>query len=168
MCDPISIGLAIASTASSVMGQKQATDAQEQAQVNASKAERQRHLHEVSAMRQQQGQELVAAALKLAASSKKAMEARAMVKTSAGESGVAGLSVDALINDLTRKEAEHNFTVNQQTQMSDVNRQLQLRDAGLGFTNNMLRINKPIEQPDYLGAVISGASTGLSANSSLK
>jgi hypothetical protein len=96
------------------------------------------------------------------------MEARATAKTSAGESGVAGLSVDALINDLTRKEAEHNFAVNQQTQMSDVNRQLQLRDAGLGFTNNMLRINKPIEQPDYLGAVISGASTGLSANSSLK
>ena len=52
--------------------------------------------------------------------------------------------------------------------MSDVNRTLQLGDAGLGFTNNMLRINKPIEQPDYLGAALSGAQTGMSTYSTLK
>jgi len=52
--------------------------------------------------------------------------------------------------------------------MSDVNRQLQLRDAGLGFTNNMLRINKPIEQPNYLGAALSGAQTGMSTYSAIK
>ena len=51
--------------------------------------------------------------------------------------------------------------------MNDVNRQLQLRDAGLGFTNNMLRINKPIEQPNYLGAALSGAQTGMSTFSTL-
>jgi hypothetical protein len=78
------------------------------------------------------------------------------------------LSVDALINDLTRKEAEYSFNVQKQTQMSDVNRQLQLRDSGLGFTNNMLRINKPIEQPNYLGAALGAAQTGLSTYSALK
>jgi hypothetical protein len=149
------------------MGQRQAAKTQEKVQANASKAERQRYLHEVSSMRIQQGQEQVAAAQRLQESTKKAREARATARVSAGEAGVAGLSVDALINDLTRKEAEYNFNTQKQLQMSDVNRTLQLRDAGLGFTNNMLRINKPIEQPNYLGAALSGAQTGLSSYSTL-
>lgn len=168
MCDPISIGLAVAQTGATIMGQRQMAAAQERAQANASKAERQRYLHEVSSMRIQQGQEQVAAAQRLQESTKKAREARATARVSAGEAGVAGLSVDALINDLTRKEAEYNFNTQKQLQMSDVNRTLQLRDAGLGFTNNMLRINKPIEQPNYLGAALSGAQTGLSTYSALK
>lgn len=168
MCDPISIGLAVAQTGATIMGQRQMASAQERAQANASKAERQRYLHEVSSMRIQQGQEQVAAAQRLQESTKKAREARATARVSAGEAGVAGLSVDALINDLTRKEAEYNFNTQKQLQMSDVNRTLQLRDAGLGFTNNMLRINKPIEQPNYLGAALSGAQTGLSTHSALK
>ena len=142
--------------------------AQEQAQANASKAERQRYLQEVSSMRVQQGQEQVAAAQRINESAKKAREARATARVSAGESGVAGLSVDALINDLTREEAEYSFATQQQTQMNDVGRQMQLQNAGLGFTNNMLRINRPIEQPDYLGAALSGAQTGMSTYSTLK
>lgn len=168
MCDPISIGLAVAQTGATIMGQRQMASAQERAQANASKAERQRYLHEVSSMRIQQGQEQVAAAQRLQESTKKAREARATARVSAGEAGVAGLSVDALINDLTRKEAEYNFNTQKQLQMSDVNRTMQLEQAGLGFTNNMLRINKPIEQPNYLGAALSGAQTGLSTHSALK
>lgn len=168
MCDPIAIGLAVAQTGATIMGQRQAASAQERAQANASKAERQRYLHEVSSMRIQQGQEQVAAAQRLQESTKKAREARATARVSAGEAGVAGLSVDALINDLTRKEAEYNFNTQKQLQMSDVNRTMQLEQAGLGFTNNMLRINKPIEQPNYLGAALSGAQTGLSTYSVTK
>lgn len=170
MCDPVTIAasMAVAQTATTVIGQQQMAKTQAEAQRRASAAERQRYLHEVSSMRIQQGQEQVAAAQKLSESARKAMEARATARVSAGEAGVAGLSVDALINDLTRKEAEYSFNVQEQTRMSDVNRQLQLRDAGLGFTNNMLRINKPIEQPNYLGAALSGAQTGLSTYSSIK
>ncbi len=168
MCEPISIGLAMASMGAQIQGQKQQAKAQAKAQANASAAERQRYLHEVSSMRLQQGQEQVAAAQRIQESTRKAREARSTARVSAGEAGVAGLSVDALINDLTREEASYNFATQQQTQMNDVNRSLQLRDAGLGFTNNMLRINKPIEQPDYLGAAISGAQTGMSTYSTLK
>jgi hypothetical protein len=76
--------------------------------------------------------------------------------------------VDALINSLTQEEAGFNFATNQQLQMNDVNRTMQLQQSGLGFTNNMLRINKPIEGPDYLGALISGAQTGMSMYSAGK
>ena len=170
MCDPVTIAatMAVAQAGTTVIGQQQQAKTQAEAQRRASAAERQRYLHEVSSMRMQQQQEQVAAAQKLSESARKAMEARATARVSAGEAGVAGLSVDALINDLTRKEAEYSFNVQEQTRMSDVNRQLQLRDAGLGFTNNMLRINKPIEQPNYLGAALSGAQTGLSTYSAIK
>ena len=158
----ISAGLGAASAGSSIYGQRQQAKTQAKVQANASAAERERYLREVSSMRVQQGQEEVAAAQRVNESARKAREARATARVSAGEAGVAGLSVDALISDLTREEANYNFATQQQLQMSDVNRTLQLGDAGLGFTNNMLRINKPIEKPDYLGAAISGAQTGLS------
>lgn len=170
MCEPTTIALAMgaAQAGATAIGQQQMAKTQAEAQRRASAAERQRYLHEVSSMRIQQGQEQVASAQRMSESARKAMEARATARVSAGESGVAGLSVDALVNDLTRKEAEYSFNVQKQTRMSDVNRQLQLRDAGIGFTNNMLRINKPIEQPNYLGAALSGAQTGLSTYSALK
>ncbi len=166
MCLPIiAAGLGIASTAMQIQGQRQQAKAQAKAQKNASTAEQQRYLAEVSSMRVQQRQEQVAAAQRIQASTKKAREARATARVSAAEAGVAGLSVDALINDLTRQEAEHRSATTQQLEMNDVNRQMQLNDAGLGFTNTMLRINKPIEQPDYLGAALSGAQTGMSTYS---
>ena len=168
MCDIPSAIMGIASGFSQITGQRQMAKAQAQAQANASAAERQRYLHEVSSMRLQQGQEQVAAAQRIQESTRKAREARSTARVSAGEAGVAGLSVDALISDLTREEASYNFATQQQTQMNDVNRSLQLRDAGLGFTNNMLRINKPIEQPNYLGAALGGAQTGLSTYSVTK
>jgi len=169
MCPPVvAVALGVAQAGMQIQGQRQMAKTQAEVQRRASAAERQRYLHEVSSMRIQQGQEQVAAAQKMSESARKAMEARATARVSAGEAGVAGLSVDALINDLTRQEAEYSFNVQKQTQMSDVNRQLQLRDAGLGFTNNMLRINKPIEQPNYLGAALSGAQTGLSTYSVTK
>jgi len=151
-----------------IVGQRQQAKAQARSQANASAAERQRYLQEVSSMRVQQGQEQVAAAQRIQESTRKAREARATARVSAGEAGVAGLSVDALINDLTREEANYNFATNQQLQMNDVNRTMQLNQAGLGFTNNMLRINRPIEQPNYLGAALSGAQTGLSTYSVTK
>ena len=183
MCEPVSIGLAlgasqasaaavgvaaisttlgVATAGASLVGQRQQAKTQAKVQKNASAAERQRYLQEVSSMRVQQGQEEVAAAQRVNESARKAREARATARVSAGEAGVAGLSVDALINDLTREEANYNFATQQQLQMNDVGRSMQLENAGFGFTNNLLRINKPIEQPDYLGATISGAQTGLS------
>ena len=171
MCEIVTLtalALGAASAGSQVMGQRQQAKTQAKVQANASAAERQRYLQEVSSMRTQQGQEEIAAAQRIQESTRKAREARATARVSAGEAGVAGLSVDALISDLTREEANYRFANTQQTQMNDVNRSLQLRDAGLGFTNNTLRINRPIEKPDYLGAALGGAQTGLSTYSTLK
>ena len=163
MCEPISMTILGAATAySQYQGQKQQAKAQAQVQANASKVEQQRYLNEVSSMRMQQAQEQVAMAQRIQAATKKARETRATARVSAGEAGVAGLSVDALMNSLTQQEAQYNLSETQNQQMTNVNRELVLRDAGIGFTNNMLRINKPIEQPDFFGSLLTGAQTGLS------
>ena len=171
MCSPLAAVSALvggAQTISSVVGQRQQAEMQEQAQANASVQERQRYLAEVSAMRTQQQQEMIARAQRIQEANRKAMEARATARVSAGESGVSGLSVDALMGDLTRKEAEYTFSEQRQAEMTDVNRQIQLQESGIGFNRNMLRINKPIEQPDYLGSALGGIQSGLSTYSSLK
>ena len=137
-------------------------------QENASKVERQRYLNEVSSLRTQQSQEQLALAQKLQSNKRAAMEAQSTARVSALEAGVAGISVDALKQDLSRKEALYNQSVSTQSKMLDVRRELALRDSGLGFTNNMLRINRPIEEVDYAGALVSGAKTGLSTYGTLK
>lgn len=162
-----SVGIGAATAGLSIHGQRQAAKTQAKVQRNATIAEQQRHLQEVSAMRLRQRQEQVAAAQQIQQSATKAREARATARVSAGEAGVAGLSVDALINDMTRKEAEHRFSITQQQQFNDVNRDLGLQDAAMRSRMNLLSINKPIEQPNYAGAILGGISTGLSSYSAL-
>jgi len=163
-----SISLGVASAGLQIRGQQIQAKTQEKLQSNASKVERQRYLNEVSSLRTQQAQEQVAMAQKLQSNKTRAREARATARVSAGEAGVAGLSVNALMNDLTRKEAMYNNSVNTQAQMLDVRREISLRDSGLGFTNNMLRINRPIEEVNYAGALVSGAQAGLSTYGALQ
>ena len=160
--------MGVASAGLQIQGQRIQAKTQRRVQENASKVERQRYLNEVSSLRTQQAQEQIAMAQKLQANKTRAMEAKATARVSAGEAGVAGISVDALTNDLMRKEAMYNNSVSTQGKMLDVRRELALRDAGLGFTNNMLRINRPIEKVNYAGALVSGASTGLSTFSALQ
>lgn len=165
MCDPVTIGvtLGIAQAGTSIIGQRQQARAQEKVQRNATIAEQQRYLSEMSASRLRERQEKVAAAQRIQQSTTAARKARATARVSAGESGVAGLSVDALINDMTRKEAEYSFSVQQQMQFASINRTLAFEDGFNRSRMNLLRINKPIAQPNYLGALLSGAQTGLSA-----
>lgn len=156
------IAISVLSAGVQIRAQQQAAQAQAKAQRNATIAEQQRLLQEMSSMRLKEQQENIAAAQRVQVAGKKAEEARATARVSAGEAGVAGLSIDALINDFTREEAEYRYSVTQQQEFTNVNRDLQMRDAQLGSTMNLLRINKPIQRPDFLGSALRGASTGLS------
>lgn len=156
------IAMGTAQAGMSIVGQRQQAKTQEKMQKNASAAEQQRYLSEVSASRLRERQEKVSAAQRIQQSTTKAREARATARVSAGEAGVAGLSVDALINDLTRKEGEFNFSMQQQLKFSDQNRALGFEDSANRSRMNLLSINKPIAQPNYLGAILEGAQTGMS------
>lgn len=164
MCDLLTASIALggATAAHSVGVQRNAIKTQRKVQENASIQERKRYLNEVSQTRQRQRQEQIAAAMKIREGQVQAMEAKATAFTSAGQSGVSGLSVDAILGDLSRQEGQYNFNIKQQLEFQQAATENILETAGLGFTSNMLRINKPIPKVDYFGAVLEGAQTGMS------
>lgn len=164
----ISTAMGVGTSVLSIQGQQQSAKAQAQAQANQTKAEQQRLLQQQSAERINQRFQEEQAATQLQKSVTKAREARATARVSAGEAGVSGLSVDALMNDLTRKQAVYSFGLTRQLEQSRIATDLRMQDNALGSSQRLLAINKPIEQPDYLGGILKGANTGLNSYGTLK
>jgi len=164
MCDPLSISVAVGaiSAISSTMGQKQAGDAQEKQQNLASQQERQRYLEEVTSLRSQQAQEQVAKSQRLQEAEIKGKEAKSSAVVAAGEGGVSGLSVEALVANISRKQATYAFSEQKQAEMVGTARTMEIQSAGSGYQRNLLRINQPIAQPDYVGNIIGGIQIGTS------
>lgn len=168
MCEPVSISIAVASALSSIVGQRQQADAQEKQQKLASQQERQRYLEEVTSLRSQEAQEQVARSQRLQEAEIKGKEAKASAVVAAGEGGVAGLSVEALVANISRKEATYAFSERKQAEMIGVGRTMEIQSAGSGYQRNLLSINKPIPQPNYVGAALEGAQTGFSTYNSVQ
>jgi hypothetical protein len=163
----IATAIAVLSTAASIQGQRVAAKAQERQQKIAAQLERQRYLEEVTSIRQQQAQEQVALSQRMQNADVQAMEAKSKAVVAAGEGGVSGLSVEALIANISRKEATYAFSERKQAEMVDTSRTIGLQSAGAGYQRNLFTINKPIPQPDYVGAALSGAQTGLTTRGAL-
>jgi len=177
MCDPISIAttaIGAASAAAQYSGQRQQAKQQMAYQRQASIAEQKRAQQEQMSIRMRQGQEQEATAREVNEITNKAREASATALVSAGESGVSGLSVDALLNDYSRQEAAYRMGITRQQEMKDVQTGLALTDAGFRTVNNQIGINRPVSKPSFLegalsigSSAISGARTGLDLKRSL-
>jgi len=175
MCEPttmtaatmmkLQLATTIASTTMSLMAQRQQAQAQAQAQKDAAKRENARYLREASAQRLKEAQEDLVLANEIQESDKKARAARATAKVSAGESGVTGLSVDALMDDYTRQEADYRFSLTEQNRLQGINNQIQLDEMGYRNQNNLIKINQPIKKPDYLGSMVNLAGSSLTIQS---
>jgi hypothetical protein len=113
---------------------------------------------EQSSIRIRQAQEKEATAREIGEISKKALEAMSTATVSAGESGVAGLSVDTLLDDYTRQEAAYRMGVTRQQEMKDLQTGLALTDAGFRSQNRLIDINRP----SFLTGAVNVASSGLS------
>lgn len=167
MCDPISLGvagLALGATTAgaSFMGQRQQAKAQSAYQRQASIAEQQRALQEQRAIRMRQGQEQEATNREINEMSKKAREAVSTAQVSAGEAGVSGLSVDALLQDYENQSLAYNMGLTRQQEMRDVQTGLALTDAGFRTVNRQIGINQPVRKPSFLEGGLGVASSGLS------
>tara|TARA_R110002051_G_scaffold116198_1_gene189404 strand:+ start:882 stop:1415 length:534 start_codon:yes stop_codon:yes gene_type:complete len=164
MCSIAIAALAIStvSAGASFVGQRRQASKQKGYQAQASAAERQRFLQEQSAMRMRQAQENEASNREMADISLKSREAVSRARTSAGESGVAGASIDALLDDYTRQEADYRVATMRQQELRDVNTGLALTDAGYRTQNNLIGINRPINKPSFMEGVLSTASSAVS------
>lgn len=163
----ISAGIGTSTSILSIQGQRQSAKAQAKAQANQSKAEQQRLLQQQSAERINQRFQEEQVANQLQKANIKAMEARATARASAGEAGVSGISVDALTNDLTRKQAVYRYGLLRQQEQANIATDLRMSDNMSRSYQTQLSINKPIEQPNYLEGVLRGVNTGLNAYSTL-
>ena len=155
-------------TASSAVGQKQAADTQEKQQKIAAQQERQRYLEEVTSLRQQQAQEQVARSQRMQEAELKGKEAKAQAVVAAGEGGVAGLSVEALVANISRKQATYAFSEQKQAEMMSAARTMEIQSAGSGYQRNLFTINRPIQQPNYVDSVLQGTQAGLSVYSAVQ
>ena len=149
-------------------GQRQQARAQARYQAKAAEAERQRFMQEQTSMRMRQAQEQEAVGRELEQVSRKSQAALARARVSAGEAGVAGASVQALMSDYMRQEAGYRAALLRQQEMGGLATGLGLEQAGFATQQRQIGINQPISRPNVLGALLqagqqamSGYATGL-------
>ena len=180
MCHPAAIPIATAvigglSSGAQFVGQRQQAKAQQRYQAQAAAAERQRFQQEQTSMRMRQAQEQEAVGRELEQVSKKSQAALARARVSAGEAGVAGASVQALMDDYMRQEGGYRAALLRQQELGGISTGMGLEQAGFATQQRQIGINQPIDRPSFLtaglGALqggLSGYRTGLDISSRMK
>ncbi|MFB7147759.1 virion core protein, T7 gp14 family [Agrobacterium deltaense] len=124
MCDPITMVAAALGTAQTVtgyMGERQAAAAQNAMVRENQKAANANLVREYADVQTRQIQEEDAAAVQKQDLSREARAARATTMAAAGEAGVSGLSVDALLADVYGKEATAKDRISQNSGFTTAN-----------------------------------------------
>jgi hypothetical protein len=146
-------------------GQQRQAKTQAAMQARASQAERQRFQQEQTSMRMRQAQEQEAVGRELEQVSKKSQAALARARVSAGEAGVAGASVQALMDDYMRQEGGYRAALLRQQELGALGTGLGLEQAGFATQQRQIAINQPIDRPNVLTAVLQGAQQAMSGYS---
>ena len=146
-------------------GARKQAKQQEAYQRQAQAAERQRFQQEQTSMRMRQAQEQEAVGRELEQVSRKSQAALARARVSAGEAGVAGASVQALMDDYMRQEGAYRASILRQQEMGALATGLGLEQAGFATQQRMIGLSQPIDRPSPLGAVLGGIQSGLSGYS---
>jgi hypothetical protein len=154
--------MGVASAASSFAGQQAAASAQEQAQAQASAAEQVRAQRANTSMRLREAQEGIARSQRQEVAQIKGMEAKSKAKLVAlTESGVAGRSLDVILQKLGAEEARYGFSEERQKEMLQQQTTFGMQEEAFRSRMNQLRINQPIQQASLLSAGLTGVQTGL-------
>jgi hypothetical protein len=176
MCAPAvfalaSLAVGLASQATSFIGQNQAANAQANYQNQLANLEIRRQQQEQEQLVLKTQQEQLALAGQMSQQNEQAarelnkvsMEARAAssrATVAAGEAGISGLSVDALLGDITRQELGYFEASTRQGQLRDqyygqttanMNKALEMNldYSRMGSQMNLAQINRPIAKPSW-------------------
>lgn len=164
MCNP-TLAVAVFSAAASYGSQRSNQRAMLKAQQQASNKETERYQKQAAAERINEQFEAEQRAKEIEAASSKVRAARATARTAAAEAGVAGNSVDLLLDEYSRQGAALKLGLKRQGDKSSVVRELRVADIKLASEQNQLRINQPVAGIDYGGIISSGIATGTSVGS---
>jgi hypothetical protein len=164
MCYPVLLAsLAVGSGVAQFAGARRQAKQQAAYQAQASAAERQRFLQEQTSIRMRQAQEQEAVGRELEQVSRKSQQALARARVSAGEAGVAGASVQALMDDYTRQEGAYRSALLRQQELGQVATGMGLEQAGFATTQRQIGINQPINRPSALTSFLQTATSAVGA-----
>jgi len=107
-------------------------------------------------------QKKLALAQESAKITKKARETLASATVSAGEAGVSGLSVQALMDDYVRQQAGLQAAVTTQEKLYGLQTGMGLQQLGLASQQEILGLSQPISKPSLLTSGLQAVSGGLS------
>lgn len=88
-------------------------------------------------------------------------KAQATATVAAGEAGVQGNSVDALMAQFSASEGRYKEALARQTKWIDRNADLQVQAASTGASYQNLNINAPVTKPTHLATALGVARDGL-------
>lgn len=165
MCDAIgiaSLALSALSTGAGMIAQQQQARAQEeynkQATQNAMLA---RDLN-VAALDRERAEAAADTSEQMTRNQMALRRAQATARVSAGEAGVSGLSVDALLRDLALQAGYDNATAAENYQRVSRNIDARRENAQISMANTINSL-PPVQTPNYLGGALQIGQAGLGA-----
>ena len=150
MCEPAT-ALAVASGLASFIGQSQVASMQKKANEQARNMTIQNQELQIRSLNNAEDENSRRASQALRDNQKAASATRATAQVAAGESGVAGLSLDALLGDLSRQESTNNQNIKQTLDFQQ--QQIQLNREGVAITAQSQINQLPlVEYPSFFDA----------------
>lgn len=155
MCEPTTalLVLSAASAAAGVYGQQQQAKAQNAYNDQQAKNTMEAYRANLAQTNLMQSQEQAAASQKINENNRAAEAAKAKALVSAGESGISGLSVDALLADLSGEQSRYNESVNQNYENASMAIDNQRRNVQINASSQINSLKTP-QTPDYFGAAL--------------
>ena len=169
MCEPTTI-LAIASVASAagtVVAQSQAADAQSAANQRQYENTMRAYRENVNQTNLMQQQEREGSLMKVEDNNMKARAAQSTAAVAAGESGISGLSVDALMGDISFDQGRYNSSVQTNFDRAEGAIRNQRENVYTSAASQINGLQTPAA-PDYLGAGLRIAQAGYDYNKRTK
>jgi hypothetical protein len=154
MCNPAAlVALTIAQGVTQYMGQAQAAKAQQSANNASAALITQNQKLQIQSLQNREEEDAAKAGQQAFESQRAARERAATARVSAGEAGVSGLSIDALMGDYSRQSGEN--TINILTNLDYAQRQRQLERESIGITSKS-QINQlpQVQSPSLLGSAL--------------
>jgi len=163
-----SAALGAVSSGMQFMGQRQQAKQQAEFQRQSiAAAQKKAQMQGTAALLERQQQEKAVAQEKgRVAKAGEAIVSRAVV--SAGEAGVSGLSVQALMDDYIRQQAGQVAALTSQDKLYALRHGLNLQQLGMASEQEILGLSKPINKPSALGLALNVGSSALGAYGTYK
>lgn len=118
---------------------------------------------------ERQKEESQASSQQISSVNREASKARASARVAAGEAGVSGLSVDALLADFDRQEASSVNAINYNREMNARQSSMNLRGIRANAMNQLSSTRfKPVARPSALNSGLEIAGMGLDAYTKYK